>query len=94
MIPQRPSSPEQHRAFSRAFADEIIGPATLRFLQTRVTELDRLSERAARAALLNDDARAGALILEGQLREARSWLDVVKRYLETDGESPSPSPTP
>ena len=87
MLAQRPTSVEHHRAFGKAMSDAVIAPAVVEFLEKRVEDLDRLGIQAARAALLNPDARNGALILEGQLREAKSWLDTVKRYLETDGKT-------
>lgn len=83
MLMQRQQSEQERLAFERALSDELVAASALTFLEQRVKDLEQAAGSSARAALINKDNSASALIIEGQLREAKSWLDIVKRYLET-----------
>ena len=87
MFAQRQQSEAERIAFERGLSDDLVAAGVLSFLEQRVSDLEVALNAAARAALVRDDARSGALILEGQLREAKSWLDITKRYLETGSVS-------
>lgn len=83
MLPVGQFSDVVGRAFTKAMSDPLIAEAVVTTLEDRCAYLANQLNIAARAALVDPDkARAGALILEGQLREATSWLERANRFVD------------
>ena len=88
MLAQRLLTPEATQAFAKALSDPMIAQAVEGTLRQRRDDLSVELAHRSRVALHKDEARAMALVLEGQLTEVESWLGVIGRFIESGTFNP------